>query len=77
MPDVQTTRIQGPILQRAVSYKYAFEDHKLHHEDAFVEEVKQYEVLKKDEYFVCPTEERKTLQGEKNLREFENLLFNG
>ena len=69
--------IRGPILPSCSSYKSVVLEHKVYHEEAFVEHCKKHEIHERGIYFTNPPKKDGMLQGEKTLREFENLVYNG
>lgn len=68
---------KGPLLPKCSSYAGAFHANKVFHEDEFIQEYKKYSVKTTEEYFVKNVIEPRELAGEKRLRDFENLVYNG
>jgi len=69
--------IKGPLLPQCSSYKNIVLEHKIYHEDALIEHYKKHEVYEKERYFVNPPKKDTISQGERNLRDFEQLVYNG
>lgn len=69
--------LKGPIIPRCSSYKEAYLENQFYHEEEFIQEYKKYDTKTLDELFVRDVKEPKELAGEKRLRDFENLIYNG
>lgn len=68
---------KGSILTRCSSYAGAYVGNQIFYEDEFLLDYKKYSVKSPEEYFVENVKEPKELAGEKRLRDFENLIYNG
>lgn len=68
--------IKGPLIPSASSYSSVVRDHKIYHDEAFVQHCKKYEIHEREKYYLDPPKRNDILVGEKRLREFENLVLN-
>lgn len=69
--------IKGPLVPRCSSYTNAYAGNKQYREEEFLQEYKKYAVKTTEEYLVDGVKEPKELAGEKRLKDFENLVYNG